>query len=106
MSEFEIEVVPMPSNNKAKKGYTAAAKKLGINDNTSFFVPKGDYTDLFYLRSSVISSCKSARIKCKSAIEFKFECPKCGKYTRKKLVGRQCEECKLVDSGVRIWRIG
>lgn len=103
--EIEIEIVPMPTRSGVKKGYyTKALRKLGVSDNSSFFVSFNGYKSIDHLRGSLHSAGIHIGIKTTTCYEFKFQCEKCGDYAKKKELPI-CSNCKLVDKGVRIWRI-
>lgn len=104
--EFEIEDIPI--NTAGKSSYIGfiidTLKKLNTDGSNSFFVSCNDYKSPGFLRNSLSPLASKEKIKLSIKSQYKFECEKHSSYTLKRK-SPLCSECKLVDQGIRIWRV-
>lgn len=104
--EFEIEDIPI--NTAGKSSYIgfiiATLKKLNPDGSNSFFASCNDYKSPGFLRNSLSPLVSKEKIKISTKSQYKFECEKHLFYILERKFPL-CSECKLVDQGIRIWRV-
>lgn len=104
--EFKIENIPISMARKST--YIAAIidslKKLNSDGSNSFFASCNTYRNPNHLRNTLCPMMTKENIRISASSEYKFECGKHLSY----ILNRKsplCSECKLIDQGLRIWRV-
>lgn len=102
---FEIEKVPMPSRGSGfGHSYKDALKNLGVSDMSSFFISFSLEKNYQNLRASVHSCARGLGYRISVRSEYRYECKTHTNYVKNRATP-QCNDCKLIDSGVRVWRV-